>query len=207
MKILLINCYTKDREKKVKSYLSLLQRFGNVEIVGDEEIQKDFDLRPFDAVVITGSGKDITKGEYREVFLNFLRNSEKPLLGICYGHQVLAHSFGCKVEIGEQMTKPYNKNPHWIQITEEDHLFSKMGSAIQVDEDHHEYVILEGPEKGPFNLLATSEFCPVEAIQHKDRPIYGVQFHPERSGEVGRKIIENFFERVVKNSSSGRKRQ
>ena len=198
MKTLLVNCYTKNQERKTKNYLSLLKPFGDVEIVFEKNIEGNFDLHPFDAVVITGSGKDITKGESSEEFLMFLRKMEKPLLGICYGHQVLSHAFGCKVVMGEQMTNPYDQNPHQVRIKEENDLFFGMGPVIEVAEDHHEYVQLEDIKRSPFNLLATSGPCPVEAIQHREKPLYGIQFHPERSGEVGRKILENFYQRIVK---------
>ncbi len=197
MKTLLINCYTKDWEKKKENYLKLLQEFGEVEIKNIDDITGEFDTHPYDAIVLTGSGKDITKGEYTKEFLDFLRNVQKPLLGICYGHQVIAHAFGCSVELGEQMTYKYEENPHSVLIQEKNDLFWDMDAVIQVDEDHHEYVQEEGLEKGEFILLASSPACPVEAMKHREKPLYGIQFHPERSGEVGKKIIENFFLRVV----------
>ena len=198
MKTLLINCYTKNWEEKVKNYLSILQIFGEVEVIRDEEIRDDFDPNPYNALIISGSGKDITKREYTESFLSLLRNRDRPLLGICYGHQVLAHAYGCEVVMGDQMTNRFDENPHSVEIKEEDSLFFGFGSVIKVDEDHHEYVEIEGNENCPFILLATSLTCPVEAIQHREKPISGVQFHPERSGEMGKGIFENFYERIVK---------
>ena len=52
-------------------------------------------------------------------------------------------------------------------------------------------------------LLADSASCEVEAVKHKSKPFYGVQFHPERinvkseSHPEGHKVIENFFRNVV----------
>jgi GMP synthase (glutamine-hydrolysing) len=197
MKTLLINCYAKNWRKKKKNYLRLLQGFGDVEIKKVDDISGESDIQSYDAIVLTGSGKDITKGEYTEEFLDFLRNVQKPLLGICYGHQVIAHAFGCSVELGEQMTHKYEENPHSVLIQEKNDLFWDMDAIIQVDEDHHEYVLKEGIEKRGFILLASSSSCPVEAMKLRSKPTFGIQFHPERSGEVGKKIIENFFLRVV----------
>jgi GMP synthase (glutamine-hydrolysing) len=48
-----------------------------------------------------------------------------------------------------------------------------------------------------FHRTASNESCPIQAMQHNDRPLFGVQFHPElfdQEHPEGRKIIENFLE-------------
>jgi GMP synthase (glutamine-hydrolysing) len=99
--------------------------------------------------------------------------------------------------MGEQITNKHGDNSHSIFIQEKNDLFWDMDAVIQVVEDHHEYVLTEGLEDRGFILLASSPSCPVEAVKHRTKPIFGIQFHPELSGEIGKKIIENFFKRVV----------
>ncbi|HDI42430.1 MAG TPA: hypothetical protein ENF62_01450, partial [Candidatus Bathyarchaeota archaeon] len=49
-----------------------------------------------------------------------------------------------------------------------------------------------------YNILARSETCEIEAIKHEIRLIYGVEFHPERSGRDGWTVLKNFFHGVVR---------
>ena len=55
-------------------------------------------------------------------------------------------------------------------------------------EDHCETVSIPSD----FNLIAVSDACVNEGMQHKEKLIFGVQFHPEVSGNMGTLIIENF---------------
>jgi len=69
---------------------------------------------------------------------------------------------------------------------------------IKVSESHRQ--ILDSVPK-EFRNLAESATSPVEAIVHKSRPIYGVQFHPERTDEKhphGRTILRNFLKIAAK---------
>ena len=48
-----------------------------------------------------------------------------------------------------------------------------------------------------FEATASNETCPIQAMQHKERPVFGVQFHPELFDEDfpdGRRVLENFLE-------------
>ena len=67
-------------------------------------------------------------------------------------------------------------------------LFQKLPTVFEVMEDHCESISI--PEG--FELLASSDECINEAMQHKEKKIYGLQFHSEVSGNFGRVIIENF---------------
>jgi GMP synthase (glutamine-hydrolysing) len=73
-------------------------------------------------------------------------------------------------------------------------LFKNMPSSITVWHSHFDEV-KELP-KG-FHRTASNKSCPIQAMQHDVRPLFGVQFHPELFDEEhpeGRKIIENFLE-------------
>lgn len=110
-----------------------------------------------------------------------------PLLGICYGHQMLAHIFGGKVEKGE--SAEYGTG--YIEIDDDDTLFRGVPSKLKVWVSHFDQVT-ELPEG--FRKLAHSDACPIEAMRHAKRPIYGVQFHPEVwHTEHGEAILRNFL--------------
>ena len=116
-----------------------------------------------------------------------LLEEDVPLLGICLGHQIIALHFGGKVSKGD--TAEYAKVE--IRILYEDDLFRGLPGKISVWESHRDEVS-DMPKD--FISLAESDACKFEAIKHKERPIYGVQFHPEvEHTPDGPNILKNFI--------------
>ncbi|MCJ2519620.1 MAG: GMP synthase subunit A [Candidatus Thermoplasmatota archaeon] len=111
-----------------------------------------------------------------------------PILGICAGHQFMALHFG-----GE--TKParvpeFGKTK--VLIEEPGDLFKGLPRRFTVWESHNDEVTIA--PKG-FKRLASSDNCPVQAMQAVDRPLYGVQFHPEvEHTQHGSDIFKNFLD-------------
>ena len=114
-----------------------------------------------------------------------------PVLGICYGMQYIAHSFGGKVEAGN--VREYG--PTNVRIGT-----SAIFEGLEKDEimlmSHTDYVsrVPDG-----FVTTATTDNCPCVAIENSARRIYGVQFHPEVERSIhGEKVLENFVINVCK---------
>lgn len=111
-----------------------------------------------------------------------------PLLGICYGHQMIAHLWGG--EVGKGKSAEYGMGQ--VEIDEEDVIFAGLPKKLKVWVSHFDE-IKEMP-KG-FVKLAHSETCDVEAMKHETLPIFSVQFHPEVwHTEHGEDILRNFLE-------------
>ncbi|MEW6721703.1 MAG: glutamine-hydrolyzing GMP synthase [Candidatus Micrarchaeota archaeon] len=111
-----------------------------------------------------------------------------PLLGVCYGQQMIAHVFGAKV--GKGASAEYGMGE--VEIDSEDVLFRGVPKKIKAWVSHFDEV-KELP-KG-FVPLAHSGTCAIEAMRHSERPIFGVQFHPEVwHTEHGEDILRNFLE-------------
>ncbi|QER41582.1 glutamine-hydrolyzing GMP synthase [Thermodesulfobacterium sp. TA1] len=111
-----------------------------------------------------------------------------PVLGICYGVQLISHLLGGKVERSEKR----EFGPAFIKIVEENALFKglKKGGVYKVWMSHSDRieVLPEG-----FYVLAETENTPFAAIAHKEKPVYGVQFHPEViHTEIGQEVLGNF---------------
>jgi GMP synthase (glutamine-hydrolysing) len=122
----------------------------------------------------------------------YLEKANFPILGICAGHQYMARFFG-------GMAKPAEK-PEFgkIQLTilKEDKIFKGVPKKSIVWESHNDEV-----SKLPkdFELLASSENCEIQAMKHKNKPFYGLQFHPEvEHTEYGELIFENFVEICIR---------
>ncbi len=199
MKTLIINCYRELPYKKIKNYCELIDNFSSYKVECDGNIKANFKIKNYNAVIISGSENCISKKQFSPDFLEFLKHVNIPVLGICYGHQMIAKAFGVEIIHGlKKIIKPYPKNPEEVFILNKDEIFHGLDNNINVYESHIEYVNPEYLSKFGFKLLANSKSCPVETIKHLDKHLYGVQFHIERSGETGKKIVRNFFEFVVR---------
>jgi GMP synthase (glutamine-hydrolysing) len=108
-----------------------------------------------------------------------------PILGICYGHQVIGHHFGARVK--RRKTREYGKR--LLQVSRAEGIFSGVPKESVVWMSHGDEV--ESLPKS-FHSLAKTETCPYAAITNGQ--FYGLQFHPEVSHtEAGNKIIKNFL--------------
>jgi len=121
-----------------------------------------------------------------------LLDLETPLLGICYGMQLIAQAAGGKVEPAEK--REYGRAE--LEIREPNDLFDGFdrGERSTVWMSHGDRV-----DRLParFEALGATQTVPVAAIRACDRPIFGVQFHPEVAHTArGGEIISNFLFRV-----------
>lgn len=110
-----------------------------------------------------------------------------PILGICYGLQLICKKFGGKVESAKD--REYGKVI--LNLIKKSKLFSGVRNQSKVWMSHGDY-LTELP-KG-FDITAKSDHSPICAVSDEKNNIYGVQFHPEVvHTEEGRKIIDNFL--------------
>ena len=111
-----------------------------------------------------------------------------PVLGICLGHQAIGLVQGAKIK---RLEKPYHGKTSLIKVSRKEPLFTGLPDEFEVMRYHSLYV-----DELPSNLQATavSEDGVVMALSVRDRPIFGIQFHPESYfTQYGKKIIENFI--------------
>ncbi len=112
-----------------------------------------------------------------------------PILGICYGAQLMAHLLGGEVEKSEK--REFGSAELLVLL--DNPLFKGLSSdrSYRVWMSHSDRIIKLPPE---FVVLARTEHSPYAVIAHKGKPFYGVQFHPEVvHTEIGRDIIRNFL--------------
>ncbi len=118
-------------------------------------------------------------------------NSGAPVLGICYGMQVIAQQRGAGVVPGK---REYGRAE--VTITADDDLFYgfNSGEAMTVWASHGDHV--DEPPRGFIGLAATADI-PVAAFRSTTEPIYGVQFHPEVAHTPrGAELLSNFVFRI-----------
>src|SRR6266540_4202808 len=114
-----------------------------------------------------------------------------PVLGLCYGEQLLAHLLGGKVEKG--LKREFGKGTLTIQDPA-CALFQGLPPEIQVWNSHGDK-LTQLPEG--FQTVATTENSPYAAIEHRAKKFFGVQFHPEVAHTPrGKEVISNFVHGV-----------
>ncbi len=113
-----------------------------------------------------------------------------PVLGICYGCQLISYMLGGWVEHAE--SSEYGKRE--FSFIKESPLSADIPEKSVCWMSHTDHV-LRVPEG--FEILASTETCPVTVYGHEARRIYGIQFHPEVvHSEYGNKMLENFLYKV-----------
>lgn len=142
------------------------------------------------AIIFTGGPSVVTEAD-APVVSKELFELNIPILGICYGSQLMGYVLGGKVAKANQ--REYGKAD--IKVNTNSPLFEGV-------EEHttcwmsHTYFISEPP--AGFEVLATTETCPVAAMADKQKKLYGVQFHPEvLHTPQGNIMIKNFLYKIA----------
>lgn len=117
-----------------------------------------------------------------------------PVLGICYGMQLACDAMGGRVR--SSPAREYGRAD--LQVVENlGDLFHDVPNSTTVWMSHGDQVDDAGPD---FHPLAVTSTCPVAAVKHRSRPIYGLQFHPEVAHTpYGTMILGNFLDRICQN--------
>ena len=142
-----------------------------------------------DGIVLSGGalsleGTDAPLGRVGE----WIDDVTVPVLAICVGHQFLGRYFGGRVARGA----PEFGSVDLTVDRPDDRLFAGLPAHLRVWASHNDQVVDAPPG---WSVLAHSAACQVEAMSCPDRPIWGVQFHPEvEHTEGGREIFRHFLD-------------
>ncbi|MEJ7598145.1 MAG: gamma-glutamyl-gamma-aminobutyrate hydrolase family protein [Kofleriaceae bacterium] len=128
-----------------------------------------------------------------------IRQARQPILGVCGGHQQIALCFGGEVRLmkrlipGEGYTGALRVRG-FREVELYGHgLFAGLPTRVSIWHSHCEEVPVLPPD---FAHISSSKTCRIEGMQHRTRPLFGVQFHPELFDHAhphGRRILENFL--------------
>ena len=139
----------------------------------------------YDKVILSGRQMSSKESNWiNSLLLKRCAEDEVPVLGICFGCEIIALTFGGTIK---RMKHPI-REMSTVEILEPNPLVTR-SSSISVFESHG-YSIARLPDD--FVRIGSSILCQNEIISHKSRLIFGVQFHPERSGDDGLQLIRNF---------------
>ena len=116
-------------------------------------------------------------------------NMNIPILGICYGHQLIVNNFGGKIK---RVNKEYGSS--LLSIDNDQDLLSGIGESIRAWMSHGDEA--EEVPSG-FEIIGHTQSAKAAAIAAKDKAVYGIQFHPEvMHTEQGNEILKNFVLKI-----------
>jgi anthranilate synthase component 2 len=187
----------------------LFMQLPGVDVIvrrNDESFLDELEIGSYDAVVIgpgPGSPADPQYfGNCRKVILDYGRKG-LPILGVCLGFQGIAYAFGARLK---QAALPMHGKRSRLTIAHHGRLFRDIAPSIEVMRYHS--LMVSPDEQFPDELMITAEVSEDEpsvsingrelmAVEHREYPIFGVQFHPESfATEEGLKLAENFVQLV-----------
>ena len=147
------------------------------------------------AVILSGSPFSVNDGILPNVDLSQFRG-KYPLLGVCYGAQLLAKQNGGKVTASK--TREYGRAK--LKVVEDDVLFKDIPLGSQVWMSHGD-TIQTIPSN--FNIIASTDSVNVAAFKIEGEPTYAIQFHPEVTHSIdGKTLLHNFIKNVAGLSQS-----
>ena len=187
-------CILKYNAGNVQSVTYALQRLG-VEVALTDDIEL---LSKADKIIFPGVGEASTTMAYlKERNLDkFIKEVKQPLLGICLGMQLLCknseeNNTDCigVFDVNVKLFPPKEKVPHigWNTLQE---LKTQLFMGLQNPDVY--FVHSFYAEQNNFEIATCNYILSFAAALQKDN-FYAVQFHPEKSGDAGSKILENFL--------------
>jgi GMP synthase-like glutamine amidotransferase len=149
------------------------------------------DANAHEAVLITGSPAGVYEAlDWIEPLQAFIRSAKASrMVGICFGHQVMAEALGGRVEKSD---KGWGAGLHHYEVVNGRPWTDGTGS-IAVPASHQDQVVIQPPET---MIVARSDFTPFAALAWSDRPAISFQFHPEFSPAFAKALIEKRYDIV-----------
>ena len=143
------------------------------------------DLQDADGLILSGGPASVYDSEAPAYNPEILAMG-KPMLGLCYGHQLLCHRLGGQVERGAT----HEFGAAYLHVDKAEGVLAGLDERERVWMSHRDHVAALPPG---FAVLGATEDCPVAAMGDAERKIYGLQFHPEVTHTVrGMEILDNF---------------
>lgn len=160
--------------------------YRNDKITIEEIIEKD----PNGILLSPGPSTPDEAGICKDIVTRFDEH-KKPVLGVCLGHQTIGQMSGGVVLRGN---KPMHAKISTMEHYKNSPIFKGIPTTFKATR-YHSLIVEESSLPDCLEISARSSDGVIQALHHKERPIYGLQFHPESiASEYGHDMINNFLE-------------
>ena len=150
-----------------------------------EEIEK---MGPEALIISPGPGRPSDAGICIEAIRYFA--GKIPILGICLGHQAICEAFGGRVSYAKELMHGKKKTIYTVGKSK---LFDGLGDSFQAAR-YHSLAAVREELPDVLRITAESDDSEIMAVEHREYPIFGVQFHPESvMTPDGKVMIQNFI--------------
>ncbi|GAX88072.1 anthranilate synthase component II [Lebetimonas natsushimae] len=166
-----------------------LELGANLKVIRNDELSVDEikKLNPEKIIISPGPSTPKEAG----ISVEIIKKIDKPILGVCLGHQSIAYAFGADIVRAKNLMHGKTSD---IEITLYDDIYKNLPQKFRVTR-YHSLVVDENTL--PNFIVPTSystDDNEIMSIRVKDKPIFGVQYHPESiMSEYGKEIINNFL--------------
>lgn len=169
------------REWRVLRYLGV-----DTQMVDNKLPLEELQAANLDGLVLSGGAPRVgVDGELGNCG-DYIDGLDVPIVGICAGHQFMARHFGGDAAPGD----PPEFGAVEMTVTKAGGILDEVPEKSTVWASHHDEVSVV-PDS--FEVLSHSETCPVQVMRHKERPLFGIQFHPEvEHTQYGVQMFRNF---------------
>ena len=185
MKIVIIDNY----DSFTYNLSHLVKEMGaDVTVFRNDQFSLD-SLEDFDKIILSpGPGIPSEAGLLLDVIRTYA--GKKPMLGVCLGHQAIGEAFGGRLE---NLSDVFHGVATPCHITADSPLFQGLAKDITIGR-YHSWVVSREAFPECLEITAVSDEGQVMALQHRQLPIYGIQFHPESVlTPEGKEIIKNYI--------------
>jgi len=162
----------------------------SIKVVRNDKITIDeiIKLNPEKIIISPGPGTPKDAGISIDVIKRL--GMKIPILGICLGHQCIAEAFGATVSHAKELCH----GKYSMIDLGDSKIFKELVSPLKVAR-YHSLSVIDGTLPDCLKITAKTDDGEIMAIEHKDYPIYGLQFHPESIyTPQGIEIINNFMD-------------
>lgn len=162
----------------------------DIQVVRNDQITiPEIEAKAPKAIILSpGPGRPADAGISEEIIPSFA--GKIPILGICLGHQAICEAFGAEITYAKEMK--HGKQSQ-VQLRLDSRLFQGIGKQMLVGR-YHSLAVKKDSIPDILEVTAASEDGEVMAVEHREYPVYGIQFHPESVlTPDGIRIMENFL--------------
>ena len=170
------------REWRVLRYLK-----ADTQMVDNKTPVEDLEAAQLDGLLLSGGAPRVGVDGQLGLCGDYIDRLDVPMLGICAGLQYMARHFGGEAAPGD----PPEFGAVEMVVTDGREILKEVPERSTIWASHHDEVS-RVPDS--FDVLAHSETCPVQVMEHKERPLFGMQFHPEvEHTQYGVQMFRNFL--------------